>query len=641
MTDMDERLERAALQQLQVPIVLISPELTVASVNDAARQLFRLGEGLKGSPASALNATVIQERKIGLSGYLALARDTLQLARCKAPGSALHNRDTLSVSMNASIEDNYWRTETFDGLSVIMTRVNINRRDAVGFDDHTDSLPAREIPHVADMTVKLLEVDAKDYLILSFESVHAQDPVDAPSRKASLQMSPPEDDTNGTAPPADFVDRMKMSFFDNHERPAYFLTADEKWFFPNKALIAMRKTPVPASGAWEFHEYCHRFTVHDAEFKRRIPPDEYPGIRMVRNRQNFSSMTCGFVDVQTGKKTVADMRGECVYDLKTGDFLGEEFTDLSTFQEGRWVKSHEAICDCESCYCLTSIERELIELALPHIVWYCDPHGNLEYASKRWYDYTGFTEEETLGQGWQNAVHTDDRQVSSRLRHLWLATSTPLVDSVTNQVVRYYGTSTDIHELKLARLREQHMNEQCSALLAHANLHLFAVDRRAHFTMSRGAMQRQYAAGDDETQAGFIGEDLLEVLARPKASSGKFSLSGCENALAAVKRVLERELPLAVSETKVAERWFRTTYIADTTRDLLPESPGLEGPFFQPTLGISLDVTDLKTRAALEIENTRLQVSWQPLALKAFSGRTTPTLTVARWKNKLRSMPTT
>jgi PAS domain S-box-containing protein len=53
-----------------------------------------------------------------------------------------------------------------------------------------------------------------------------------------------------------------------------------------------------------------------------------------------------------------------------------------------------------------------LDEALPQIVWTAIPGGGVDYCNRRWYEPTGFTEAQTLGWGWANALHPDDRLVA-------------------------------------------------------------------------------------------------------------------------------------------------------------------------------------------------------------------------------------
>jgi PAS domain S-box-containing protein len=68
----------------------------------------------------------------------------------------------------------------------------------------------------------------------------------------------------------------------------------------------------------------------------------------------------------------------------------------------------------QSLYALSNIFDEssdasarLIADAIPQIVWVADPDGNVEYCNRAWLDFSGLTFEESLGQGWESALHPD------------------------------------------------------------------------------------------------------------------------------------------------------------------------------------------------------------------------------------------
>jgi PAS domain S-box-containing protein len=112
----------------------------------------------------------------------------------------------------------------------------------------------------------------------------------------------------------------------------------------------------------------------------------------------------------------------------------------------------------------------LLADAMPQIVWVRSEHGaNIEYINARWLDYTGLSYEESRLNASQ-AIHPDDLQTASekwresyqtgspfeaemRIRradgaYRWfLARSVPLHDA-EGRAVRWFGTSTDIHEKK-------------------------------------------------------------------------------------------------------------------------------------------------------------------------------------------------
>ena len=122
----------------------------------------------------------------------------------------------------------------------------------------------------------------------------------------------------------------------------------------------------------------------------------------------------------------------------------------------------------------TAGSRAILD-ALPAIAWCKLPDGSNEFVNRRWQDYTGIPEDEARGQGWQAAVHPDDLpkltekwaeivasgqggEFEGRLRRrdgvfCWfLARFEPVRDDA-GEIVRWYGTSTDIDALKQAEAK--------------------------------------------------------------------------------------------------------------------------------------------------------------------------------------------
>jgi formate hydrogenlyase transcriptional activator len=113
--------------------------------------------------------------------------------------------------------------------------------------------------------------------------------------------------------------------------------------------------------------------------------------------------------------------------------------------------------------------RSMIE-TIPALAWCCFTDGTTEFFNKRWLEYTGLSQEEAAGWGWQRPVHPDDLEKlmetwqailasgepgeeEARLRRFdgeyrwFLFRAEPFRDD-NGKVVRWYGTNTDIEELK-------------------------------------------------------------------------------------------------------------------------------------------------------------------------------------------------
>jgi PAS domain S-box-containing protein len=130
---------------------------------------------------------------------------------------------------------------------------------------------------------------------------------------------------------------------------------------------------------------------------------------------------------------------------------------------------------------LRTSEERLRALAesMPNLVWTCMANGWCDYLSRQWVEYTGRPATEQLGSGWADHLHPDDRpvverewalavlhktayDVEFRLRrhdgvYRWFKTrAIPLLDS-RGEVVKWFGSNTDIEDYKFAehRMRTQ------------------------------------------------------------------------------------------------------------------------------------------------------------------------------------------
>jgi PAS domain S-box-containing protein len=111
--------------------------------------------------------------------------------------------------------------------------------------------------------------------------------------------------------------------------------------------------------------------------------------------------------------------------------------------------------------------------AMPQIVFIADAAGQVRFINERWTESTGYASDAALGSGWTRLIHPDDRQSAietlrsamkaGRLAehehrvlyadgsYRWqLVRAVPERDAA-GKVVTWYGTSTDIDELKRAQ----------------------------------------------------------------------------------------------------------------------------------------------------------------------------------------------
>ncbi|VXD19667.1 PAS/PAC sensor hybrid histidine kinase [Planktothrix serta PCC 8927] len=113
--------------------------------------------------------------------------------------------------------------------------------------------------------------------------------------------------------------------------------------------------------------------------------------------------------------------------------------------------------------------RNLAE-SMPQIVWSANPDGAVDYYNQRWAEFSGITQTDGQGWGWQPVLHSEDQQrtldawqqsvqtgqiyeCEHRLLRFdgefrwYLSRGVPVRDQ-QGQIIKWYGTATDIHEQK-------------------------------------------------------------------------------------------------------------------------------------------------------------------------------------------------
>jgi PAS domain S-box-containing protein len=123
---------------------------------------------------------------------------------------------------------------------------------------------------------------------------------------------------------------------------------------------------------------------------------------------------------------------------------------------------------------LSDPDHRIVVDTIPAQVWIASPDGGLEFVNQQWIDYTGLSPAQSLGWAWSHTglIHSDDLSellatwrrmletgqpghAEARVRRFdgeyrwFLARAVPMRDS-EGTITRWYGTNTDIEDLKRA-----------------------------------------------------------------------------------------------------------------------------------------------------------------------------------------------
>jgi PAS domain S-box-containing protein len=214
----------------------------------------------------------------------------------------------------------------------------------------------------------------------------------------------------------------------------------------------------------------------------------------------------GALPLQRGGEIIGVL---CVYSDKAAffdesarDLLTQLAMDISFALAGFARESHRK--RAEEALRKSEEQFHTLAEAVPQIVWIALPDGWNTYHNQRWIDYTGLTAEQSLGEGWASPFHPDERQqvlaawqnaavnrdiysVESRLRRAdgvyrwWLVRGVPQQDDAGN-IIKWFGTCTDIHDLKTAEIKIRRLNRVYAVSSGINTLIVRATDRDELFT---------------------------------------------------------------------------------------------------------------------------------------------------------------
>lgn len=425
------------------------------------------------------------------------------------------------------------------------------------------------------------------------------------------------------------TNRLKEALLNSMNIPAYAMWKDESFGIPNKAAINLIY-PWLEDGKWDSSEqardFLSHYTLYYEDFSAEIPLEDFPILRLMREREAFEGYRVGMYSAKDGSSMLFDVCGEPLIDEK-GEFLGGLvlFYDVTGFaktinrQQRQNDEQFEDICNM-----------------VPQMIWRTTPTGQHDYFSDRWYDYTGLTPEESLGEGWINAFDPADIEIAVPIWEHSLATGDEYrteyrarsrtgewrwmlgravpMRGENGEIVKWFGTCTDVHEQVVAREEAKQMKSQLELVIEHAQITLWAVDTEMRLTLAEGrSMSAEARQGEDQEfyhgENRYTGMNLFDIFEKQGRGSEK------ESFLRPIRNILEGRVKEEIIETQISttKRWYRTRLYPL----LRQERKGhIEGDsYIDGVVGVSMDVTDQRKAADQLAERDRVSTTDQCFGL--------------------------
>ena len=160
----------------------------------------------------------------------------------------------------------------------------------------------------------------------------------------------------------------------------------------------------------------------------------------------------------------------------------------------------QQLLDAREALRQSQLELRALADSMPQLAWIAEQDGTMVWYNQRWYDYTGTTPEQMKGDGWKRAYapdciaamqqHWEASRATGAIFELevpirdaggafrWFLTRANPVRGCGGEVLRWFGTSTDVDQVKRAQeaLRDETavlelLNRSGSALASTRDLH--------------------------------------------------------------------------------------------------------------------------------------------------------------------------
>lgn len=381
---------------------------------------------------------------------------------------------------------------------------------------------------------------------------------------------------------------------------------DESFGIPNRALLNLSpdKDSSDAHEAASQREFLAQFKIYDETFSRQLSVDEFPILELCRSEQPFQNRRVGMRHPKTGEKLYFDIHGETIRG-EAGDFLGGLiiFNDVTEMNNRLAAQIRE-----------NAEQFDTIANGIPPMVWTTTPTGWHDWFSQRWYDFTGLTEDESIGEGWRLPFHPDDMPETGKRWHHSLATGEEYSTEYRcrrfdgqwrwmlgralplrgegGKIIKWFGTCTDIHELVQARQTAKSLREQLLRVIEHAQVTLWAIDLDCNITLLEGHLlwnNNPAEGGSADIGQESIGKSIFDVFCQKEGAKDVGNL----------KKPIENILLHGATDEMIelhidgGGRLFRSRCLPLYRTDRNGGVEGEGGKHLDGVIGVSLDITGM------------------------------------------------
>ena len=275
------------------------------------------------------------------------------------------------------------------------------------------------------------------------------------------------------------------------------IDAERQWF-KSEVGLGVRETPLETSFCRHALLERERLVVPDTREDPRFADNPlvcgvdglrfYAGV-LLKTADGLPLGTLCVIDTQPRPEGLTPLQSDAL------DVLSRQVMNLLELRraltagrkaEGGVIAAAAALAESEAKF------RVLAD-SMPQMVWSTLPDGLHDYYNARWYEFTGAPAGSTDGEGWNDMFHPEDQDRAWSLWRRSLATGEPYeieyrlrradgvyrwtlgraapIRNEAGEIIRWFGTCTDIEELKRASDSKDLLSQE----LSHRIKNIFAV----------------------------------------------------------------------------------------------------------------------------------------------------------------------
>ncbi|MCC2643923.1 MAG: uncharacterized protein K0S45_4336 [Nitrospira sp.] len=233
---------------------------------------------------------------------------------------------------------------------------------------------------------------------------------------------------------------------------------------------------------------------------------------------------------------------------------------------------------------------------MSQFAWMIDQSGDAVWFNRRWYEYTGTTFDEMRGWGWRKVHHPDhEERVVSSWRHAfaagepwdetfplrgadgqyrWFLTRAIPIHDTQGNIIRWFGTNTDITALRDASVALQESQERLRAIVETAVDGIITIDESGTMESINPAVERIFQYPKEE----LIGQNVKILMPTPDHHRHdgylqRYRETGERKIIGIGREVTGRRkdgslfpIELSISETQLPGRRFFTGILRDISQ---------------------------------------------------------------------------